>query len=510
LRAVVGLSRAPEAVVILGSVALLSAVIVSGANPKFVGPLVVMTVALAALHRSLLRWHSLIGLIVVIVLFVPIGRYHLPGSLPFNLELYRVAVALVVLIWLTSLLIDRRVTLTATPFDWPILLLVGCILASELTNPGRVQAYGSFVMKTLTFFFSFVLVYYLIATTIRSRDSVLLLLRLLTGGTTVVAALGILELRTGFNVFNKLHSVLPILILDPTGISDIERGGHLRIYGPAQHPIALGGLFALVVPISVYLMKIGGRRWFFATVLLILGALATGSRTALTMLLAEFAVYFIRHRREAIRVLPAFLPAIVVIHIFLPGAIGNFREAFFPKGGLIAEQTQLAANANAQLAGGRIRQLRPMISEASRHPLFGEGMGTRIVGFFVKERNAPILDNQWLNNLLDVGYIGFGLWLWLFVRAVRKLLRRGKELDADDADRWLFDGLAASIVAFGVGMLTFDAFGFTQIFIVFWVLLGLSAALLTEPSWAPSEATAEPAPGSRATNFGKRPSPATH
>ena len=174
-------------------------------------------------------------------------------------------------------------TLSSTPFDWPILLLVGCILASELSNPGRVQAYGSFVMKTLTFFFSFVLVYYLTATTIRSRESVLLVLRLLTGGATVVAALGILELRTGFNVFNKLHSVLPFLILDPTGISDIERGGHLRIYGPAQHPIALGGLLALIVPVAVYLTKIGGRRWFFATILLILGALATGSRTALTM-----------------------------------------------------------------------------------------------------------------------------------------------------------------------------------------------------------------------------------
>ena len=61
-------------------------------------------------------------------------------------------------------------------------------------------------------------------------------------------------------------------------------------------------------------------------------------------------------------------------------------------------------------------------------------MGTRIVGFFVKERNAPILDNQWLNNLLDVGYIGFGLWLWLFVRAVRQLLRRGNELSEDDPD----------------------------------------------------------------------------
>ena len=90
------------------------------------------------------------------------------------------------------------------------------------------------------------------------------------------------------------------------------------------------------------------------------------------MLLAEFIVYFVRHRAQVVRVFPLFVPAIVVIHIFLPGAIGNFREAFFPKGGLIAEQTQLAANANTELAGGRVRQLRPMIAEASRHPLFGK------------------------------------------------------------------------------------------------------------------------------------------
>ena len=94
---------------------------------------------LAALHRSLLRWHSLVGLILVVVLFVPIGRYRLPGSLPFNLELYRLVVALVVLIWLTSLLIDPTVTLTRTSFDRPMLLLVGCILASEVANPGRVR-----------------------------------------------------------------------------------------------------------------------------------------------------------------------------------------------------------------------------------------------------------------------------------------------------------------------------------------------------------------------------------
>ena len=115
-----------------------------------------------------------------------------------------------------------------------------------------------------------------------------------------------------------------------------------------------------------------------------------------------------------------------------------------------------------------------MVAEASRHPLFGEGVGTRITGFNSPLRNAPILDNQWLNNLLDVGYIGFFLWVWLFVRAVRRLLREARSATTR-ATRWLFAGLAATMVALPVGMLTFDAYGFTQVPFVFWIVLGLSA-----------------------------------
>jgi polysaccharide biosynthesis protein PslJ len=243
----------------------------------------------------------------------------------------------------------------------------------------------------------------------------------------------------------------------------------------------LGAMLVMIVPVSVYLARTRGRRWFIASVLLLVGALATGSRTALTMILAEFILFLIVKPRETKRLLPLFVPAIVVIHVLAPGAIGTFRAALFPKGGLIAEQTQLATNANAQLAGGRIRQISPMVTEASHHPFFGEGLGTRITGFDSPDRNAPILDNQWLNNLLDVGFIGFALWIWLFVRSVRMLLRRARE-SSGDGDEWLFLGLAASILSFAIGMLTFDAFSFTQVYFVFWILLGLSAALLAEPA----------------------------
>jgi hypothetical protein len=483
VRTLVAVRRDPAALLLVGSVGILAIAVLGGKDVKLVGPIVVLIAIIASMHRSLFRWHSLVGLVLAVILFVPIGRYRLPGHLPFNLELYRVVVACVVATWFASLLVDARVKWRSTPFDGPLLLLLACILMSEVTNPGRVSQYGSNVLKTMTFFLSFVLVYYLVATQVRRRESIDFLLRLLTVGGAVIGALALLERRTHFNAFNHLHAILPFLIFQPndSAVLGMFRGGDLRAVGPAQQPIALGALLVMILPISVYLTRTRGRRWIVASVFLLVGALGTGSRTALSMILGEFILFLIVKPREAKRLFPLFVPAIVVIHVLAPGALGGLKSALFPKGGLIAQQTQLGLNADPQLAGGRIRQIRPMVIEASHHPFFGEGLGTRLTGFDTKNRNAPILDDQWLNNLLDVGYIGFALWIWLFVRSIRMLLRRARE-SRGDGDEWLFLGLAASILSFAVGMLTFDAFSFTQGPFVFWILLGLSAALLSEPA----------------------------
>ncbi len=314
-------------------------------------------------------------------------------------------------------------------------------MASDLANPGRVNELSDNVAKSLTFFLSFILVYYVVATTLRGREPVMFVLKLIAIGGVIIGLCAIVEQRTGYNAFDHVDSVVPFLErVGPT--VELDRGGNLRVFGPAQHPIALGAALIMILPIAVYFARTGRRRWWVGAVVLVLGALATGSRTAVVMLVAEIIVFLRLKPEETKRLWPALVPAIVVIHVFLPGQIGTFKDAFFPKGGLVAEQTRLAENANEELAGGRIRQLKPMISEASRHPFFGEGFGTRLTGFNTPKRNAPILDNQWLNNLLDVGYIGFSLWVWLFVRAVRRLFRESRGAD-DEGDQWLFAGLTA-------------------------------------------------------------------
>ena len=491
MRALVGASRHDSSLIfVAGALALLSVAVLSGHGVKIVAPLTVI-VGLAALsRRAVIGWYRVIAFIVVIVMFVPIGRYKLPGNLPFNLEFYRVVVAMCLLVWIASLLVDSRVKLASTPFDPPLLLILACVLGSELTNPTRVGTWGSHVVKSLTFFTSFVLVYYLTATTIRRRGDAEFLLKLLTASGAAIGALAVLEQRTHYNVFDHMHSILPFLTFEGS-MSYLKLGANVRVLGPSQQPIALGASLVVILPLAIYFARVSGRRWWLAAALLLAGAFASGSRTAVVMLIIEVIVFLCLKPAETRRLWPALIPAFAVVHVALPGTIGSLKDAFFPKGGLIAQQSKFEADYNPLLAGGRIRLIKPMLNEASQKPVFGEGYGTRITGFDSPDLNAPILDDQWLNNVLDVGFVGGAAWIWLMVRACRKLFGASRRAE-EEGDGWLFAALGASVASFAVGMLTFDAFSFTQAAFIFWIVLGLSAALLKIaarplPSRAPAD-----------------------
>jgi O-antigen ligase len=132
---------------------------------------------------------------------------------------------------------------------------------------------------------------------------------------------------------------------------------------------------------------------------------------------------------------------------------------------------------NQQLANNRLADIGPSLEElATYNPLLGEGYGTRVTGFDEKYVNASILDDQWLKTLLEIGFLGVVAWLWLFTRVVKRLVRASR--DDDSADSWLYTGLAASLLALAVSMLTFDMFSFIQVTFLLYILFGLSAAAL--------------------------------
>lgn len=478
-------ARAPAeplaATLVLATSLLLLAVAVVAGLPLLETSAVVAAVSVAAVgYRTLLQWRALLAMLVVVILFIPIKRYRLPADLPFELEPYRIAVALIAVCWITSLLIDPRVRLRRTGLEAPLALFAIAALGSVIANEPRINELGvnAKVMKELTFFASFFLVAYLIASVVRRKEHVDFLVKVLVLGGALLAIFAIAESRTGVNAFDRLGA-LPFI--EPVQVVEAEtRGGRFRAFGSAQHPIALGAAFALLVPLGVYLaVALQRRRWWIATALLGFGALAPVARTAVVMVITCIAVFAWLRPRQVLRLWPMLLPALVAIHLVLPSTIGTLRASFFPEGGLIADQSQSVGSRGQ----GRWADLGPSLAEYSEKPILGQGFGTRVVDG--ETPNAQILDNQWLASLLQIGIVGAFALLWLFLRVIR-LLAREARLALDPSKGWLCVALTASIVAYAVGMLTFDAFSFIQVTFILFIFLGLAAGLTRKDARIPA------------------------
>jgi hypothetical protein len=457
---------------VFGALAMLTASVLAGSPAAEAAPLIAIGVVVVIAYKRLLTWPALLSGLVLVIMFVPIKRYALPGHLPFELEPYRVYVAVVATMWLGALLVDPRVRLRASGLEAPLFLFVAAALGSVIFNGARITELDvhTEVTKQLTFFASFLLVFYLIVSVVRTMEQVDRILRMLVGTGAFVAAFAIVESRTGFNIFDRLDTVLPMLQpVEAAGFQ--ERGGKLRVMGSAQGAIALGAALAMLLPIGAYLgVKTRRRFWWVAVAVLALGALATLSRTSILMLIVIVAVLLWLRPQQVRRFWPVLLPAVVVVHFLLPGTIGTIRSSFFPEEGLLAQQSENAG----QRGSGRIADLGPALDEFSLTPVFGQGYGTRLTGR--DRQNAQILDDQWLKTLLETGLVGAFAWLWIFTRSIRRLARVAKEDDSEEG--LIFVALAASVTAFAIGMVLYDAFAFIQVTFLLFILLALGSVAL--------------------------------
>ena len=336
-------------------------------------------------------------------------------------------------------------------------------------NPGRAGELQSAVLKGITFMISFAIVFYLVVSVVRTRAVLDVLIKTLVAGGALIAVLAVIEARTGWTPFTQLSKPFPFLKPDPSFTTEIARGGAMRAFGPAEHPIALGAALVMIVPLGIYAVRTMGPRWYAPLASLVIGVLSTVSRTGVVMLIVIGVVFLWLRPQETRRLWPVLLPMLVATQLLVPGTLGSLVDAFFPEEGLIAEQEGMAGDCSSS---GRVADIGPTLAEVAKKPFLGYGFGTRVTTG--TEANACILDNQWLGTLLDVGVFGFLAWLLLYRTVLRRLGRRAKE--DDSATGWLLVAVTASVIAYAVGNLTFDALGFSQVTFMLFIVLGLGAA----------------------------------
>jgi hypothetical protein len=440
--------------------------------------LLVIAVALGYGHRWLLAWPQLVGLLVLVILFIPIQRYVMAGGLPFQLEPYRVLVAMMLLGWFAALLIDPRVRFRTSGLELPIALILLGSVASDAANAGRIGSLGvqAEVIKSLMFLSSFFLILYLIVGVTKTRADVERMVEVLCAGGGVLGIFAIVEYRTQFNVFDHLQGVLPFLTPFSSENLAIGRGGEVRVFASAQHPIALGGLFAMLVPLAIYLATRPGKRlWWIPATAVLIGAVSSVSRTSMLMFAGAGIVYVWQRPRETVKAWPLIVPAVLVIQFAVPGALRSIQASFFPRGGLIAEQTAHANYTNKN----RLSRWGPTLKEWARDPLVGEGFSTRQPAL---HPDTFVLDDQWLKTFVETGILGTLGWVLLFGRSLGSLARLARGRIENDG--WLEVALGASISSFALGMWFYDAFSFIQVTVILFVLIALSTVLVRseEPS----------------------------
>ncbi len=463
---------------IAGSVGLLAVGVASGLSARPLVALVVL-VTLATVVRvvGIVAWPWLIAALILLILLVPIRRYFFPVSLPFQLEPYRVFIAVLLVGWSASLLVDGRTRRTSDGARRADHRHRGGFDRLDRRKPRargwclELRRQEAHVSSQLVF------VVYLVSSVIRRLDEIDFLVKALVTGGGIVAVFAIVEARVGFNVFDHLSAVVPFL--DGREIAGPDfvrfRAAKLRVFGSAEHPIALSAAFVLLAPLAIYLARrYRQRRWMLCAVVLVAACAATVSRTGIVMFIVVALVFLWLRPRETLRLWPVALVALIAIKLVLPGTLGAIKQSFLPPGGIVAEQQSQPG----ELGSGRLADLGPAFEEWSRQPLLGQGYGTRVVDLDAGVPAAAILDNQWLGTLLETGALGLFAWCWFFVRVVRRF---GAEARRDQSERgWLLASLAAAAAAFAVGMLTYDAFSFIQVTFLVFVLVGLGCALLSE------------------------------
>lgn len=473
----------------LGSAALAVGVAL-GPRETFAGAAILIALAALAMREMAtptFTWPNGIASFIFVMWLIPAKGYRLPVTLPFNLEPYRLVLA-ILLFALVVAIVRKREKLEFLGLGWPLAILAVAATFSVLLNaehiglsPGDPGA-----VKALSYFLGFLAVFVLIASTIRTQESIDTCVRAFVIGAAIVAASAIYESRSAYNIFDHLDQWIPALVREDRTAFE-ARGGNLRVYASAQHPIALSTALFMAFPLALYLVgrassKNRSRLWVAGAAVCAMGAVATISRTTVIMGAAVLVIGLYLRRRQVVRFWPLLLILPFAIHFAVPGALGGIYKAFFPPAGLGSDLNTRPGEAGS----GRFADFEPGLELWSQEPLFGQGLGRQLTTgeagtatTAVGSRGAVLIfDNQWLGTLVTMGFIGFFGSLWFIWSSLARLSAFARRVSGPRSD--LAAACAAAVCAFGVSMLVFDAFAFVQATLVFFVVaaLGLQARRL--------------------------------
>lgn len=273
-----------------------------------------------------------------------------------------------------------------------------------------------------------------------------------------IATLGLVQFITGQSLIFDLP--IPGVTIDATMGGVQERSGFTRASGTASHPLEYAAMLAIALPIAITLALESrdhgiARRWF-STVVMAFTSIVSVSRSAVLGVIISLAVLTPTWPRAVRRgAVVAGIMLLAATYVLVPGMIGTIRGLFL---GVQDDPSTVSRTDSYGIA----------MEIAGRYAPIGRGLGTFLPDY-------RILDNQYLQVLIEVGVIGLASLLLLFGSAAACAVVARRHAVAA-GDRQLCQSLLAAIVATAILFAFFDAFSFPIASGMAFLIVGLCGA----------------------------------
>lgn len=420
----------------------------------------------------ILPW--LLAVFLCVIWLVPYEAIDLAIPLPIDPHFDRFLLLAIGALAIASVFANNEGSLRrpAPAFSRVVLIFAAVALASIALNAHQLASVGELEQgtKKIVLLVGYVVLFYVVAMVVRPselRNFSILIVALAT-----LAAIGTLwEYRTEYNVFYDLADKLfsSIATVDPVPV--VSPDGREDTFGPTDHGLAITTILTLALPFAVLGLLSARNHWrklLYALMVaaILAGGLATLRKTSLIAPVAALLVLVAYRPRKMLSLAPFGVLMLVMIHVLAPGALGGVGEQL--TGGFFDAGTTI----------GRTADYQAITPDIATHPFSGRGYGTIDVA---RADTYRILDNQYLGQLLQVGFLGLVAYIGLMVAGVllaHSVIQRARDVDA----RLLGLAAASGFVAFGVASALFDLFSFSQVPYMFFFIAGLCSVAASEPA----------------------------
>ena len=302
---------------------------------------------------------------------------------------------------------------------------------------------------------------FLAAECLHSVEDVRRVARVLSWAAAFCGLIALLQWRLSYDL--TPHLKLPGFSLNGTGQFLISRSGENRVAGTGIDPIELGVTACMLLPLGIWAatqtLGVSPLRRWAPVVLAAVAIPASVSRSAVIGIVLSIGLFVVlmppRQRMTAFILIPVGLAAVFMVSHGELGTLVGWLG--YGSGGADPSVTHRTNN---------YPYVAHLVSQA---PLLGSGGNTYLPDV------VHILDNEWLDIAINLGYVGVFAFAVLFIAPLVTALK-ARARSADPSLRLLCAALASGFLTAGVCSAFFDSFSFPLLYSVFALELGLAGA----------------------------------